>query len=220
MASFDIVLQTRASLHPDGEPSRFVTAHSGILVCSDETGIETKVGKVAALRVHAGQALEAGEPLFDVCDSHSQELHDLHSLLYETEGYSFHDGLVRLFDAIDCDLLVLDYIVLSPKWRKLKLGLLAVRKLVDLIGGGCGLAVSSIYPLRRDAHKLLRVPRSWLPRHADKAKRRDAAVRLRRYYRRMGFVRLGRTGYYALPLNQVTPSSEELLGGETEEIDG
>jgi hypothetical protein len=111
------------------------------------------------------------------------------------------------------DLLVLDYIVLSPKWRKLKVGLLAVRKLVDLVGGGCGLAVSLIAPLRRSSAKLLRVPKAWLLRHEGKDARREAAVTLRQYYRRMGFKRLGRTPYYALPMQRVTPSAMELLGG-------
>lgn len=44
---------------------------------------------------------------------------------------------------------------------------------------------------------------------------------LRRYYRRMGFERLGRTPYYVLPLNQVTPTAAELLvGGRPEEPPG
>ena len=98
-----------------------------------------------------------------------------------------------------------------PRWRRLKLGLLAVSRLVDL--GGCGLAVSLIAPLRRDARPLLRVPAPWLPGHAGKQERRAATVGLRRYFRRMGFRRLGRSPYYALPLNQVTPSADDLLGG-------
>ena len=38
--------------------------------------------------------------------------------------------------------------------------------------------------------------------------------RLRRYFRRMGFVRLGRTPYYALPMLTSTPAAEELLKPE------
>jgi hypothetical protein len=60
---------------------------------------------------------------------------------------------------------------------------------------------------------MLGVPKSWLPRHESKADRRAAAVRLRGYFRGMGFERLGRTWYYALPLNLVTPTAAELLGG-------
>jgi hypothetical protein len=40
---------------------------------------------------------------------------------------------------LDPDCLVFDYIVLHPRWRGLKLGLLAALNLIDLLGSGCGL---------------------------------------------------------------------------------
>jgi hypothetical protein len=212
MASFDLVLKTRASLHPDLEPTAFVSEYDAIITNTDDEGGVTKVGRVHAIRVHAALAEEAGEILFDVCDAHSGELHHLHSLLYEPDGYTFRSGVARRFDAVETDLLMLDFVVLHPRWRRLKLGLLAVRKLVDLVGGGCGLAVSFIAPLRHDAAKLLRVPPSWLPKQKSKEERRAAVVKLRRYFRRMGFRRLGRSPYYALSMSQVTPSATELLG--------
>jgi hypothetical protein len=215
VASFNISVRTGGSLHPGGEPSDFVSAYVGVVTCTDDdTGEVTKVGKLTALRVHAGLANSAGEPLFEVCDSHSSELNHLHALLYEPDRFHFREPLMARYDAIHPDLLVLDYVVLNPRWRKLRLGLLAVRKFVDLVGGGCGLAVSLVAPLRRGAARLVGVPRSWLPRHGSKEERRAAAVRLRRHFRLMGFERLGRTSYYALPLNQVTPTAAELLGGE------
>jgi len=218
VASFDIVLKSRSTLHPDGEPSDFVSQYTGSIICThDETGAETRVGKIAALRVHVGLAQNAGESLFDVCDSHSGELHFLHTMLYEPDCYHFRDDIMARFDALQSDLLVIDYVVLAPKWRKLKLGLLAVRRMVDILGGGCGLTVSLIAPLRREAAKLLAIPKVWLPRHEGKDERRAAAVRLRGYYRRMGFTRLGRTPYYALPMNQVVPTASELLGPQASE---
>src|SRR5262249_39661142 len=162
-------ISTRGSLHPDGEPSEFVSGYSGIITCThDETGSVTRVGKVTALRVHAALAHDAGESLFDVCDAHSHELHLLHTLLYEPEGYHFRDYIVRRFDAAEPDLLVLDYAVLAPRWRGLRLGLLAVRRFVDLVGGGCGLAVSLVAPLRHDAARMVGVPPSWLTWHGNK----------------------------------------------------
>lgn len=215
MACFDIILKATASLHPHGEPSEFVSQYTGVITCTDDTtGEVSKVGKVAALRVHAALAYDAGESLFDVCGSHSAELNFLHTMLYEHDDHHFRDDILARFDADEPDLLVLDFVALAPKWRKLRLGLLAVRKLVDLIGGGCGLAVSLVAPLRHDAAKLLRVPGAWLPRATSKEERRVAAVKLRRYFRRMGFERLGRTPYYALPLNQMTPTAAEILGRE------
>ena len=145
------------------------------LTCTnDETGEVKKVGGVHALRVHAGLAR----------DAYSGELQHLHTLLYDPDGYAFQEPLSRMFDAIETNLLVLDVVGIAPKWRKSKLGLLAVRRLLDLVGGGCGLAVSFIAPLRHDA------------------------ATLRRYFRRMG-----RSPYYALSMSQVAPGATELLGG-------
>jgi hypothetical protein len=215
MAVFNIVLQTRSCIQSFDDPTDFISGYSGVITCTDdETGAETKVGRVSALRVHAGLACDAGESLFDVCDAHSGELQYLHTLLYEPDGHSFKEAVMREFDATNADLLLIDYIILDPRWRKLKLGLLAARKLVDLIGSGVGLAVSEIAPLRAGAHKQLRIPKDWLPLHANKDEQKAATVRLRRYFRRMGFRRLGKTPYYALSLAQIVPSAAELLGPE------
>lgn len=146
MTTFDIVLTTRAGLHPDGEPSEFVSEYAGAITATGDDGESAAVGRVSALRVHAGLAADHGEPLFDVCDAHSHELHVLHTLLYEPGGYGFREALVRRFEAAEGDLLVLDHVVLDPRWRGQRVGLLAVRKAVDLLGGGCGLVVADVAP--------------------------------------------------------------------------
>src|SRR5262249_35688745 len=150
-------------IHPNGEPDDFVSEYVGFIRAEGEDGIIRRVGKVHAYRINANLAAQYGESLFDVCDAHSQELHDVFSAVYDFEHEHFKKSLVDRFDAVDADCLVLDYVLLNPRWRGLKLGLLAARKLIDLAGGGCGLTVSYIAPLRHDAHPMLKVPKSWLP---------------------------------------------------------
>jgi hypothetical protein len=211
MTFFDIVLRTEASLHPDGEPDDFISEHTGVIRCSGEDNVVRRVGRVRAYRINAAVAADHGEALFDVCDAHSQEMHDLFALLYEPGGGHFKDGIANRFHAAEPDCLVLDYVLLHPKWRGLRLGLLAARKMVDLLGGGCGLIVSHIAPLRHDAFDMLRVPKSWLPRHETKEAEREGVVKLRRYYRQMGFERIGRSRYYGLSMAHKTPTLAELL---------
>src|SRR5262245_36146417 len=90
VGSFDLVLTSETSLHPSGEPSRFVTHHTGVIRYERERdGKVFHVGRLAAYRIQAGLAANAGESLFDVCDSHSAELHEVHALLYEPDGHGF-----------------------------------------------------------------------------------------------------------------------------------
>jgi hypothetical protein len=58
---------------------------------------------------------------------------------------------------------------------------------------------------------MLRVPISWLPRQETKKARQEAVVKLRRYYRKMGFERIGRSSYYGLSMAHKTPTLAELL---------
>ena len=211
MTFFDIVLRTEASLHPDGELDQFITEHTGVIRCSGDDGVVRRVGKARAYRIHADLAAGSGEVLFDVCDTHSHEMQSLHALLYDPEEGHFREAIANRFHAAESDCLVLDFIVLNPKWRGLRLGLLAARKIVDLLGGGCGLVVFHIAPLRNDAHERLRVPQSWLPRHETKEAHHEAVVKLRRHYRQMGFGRIGRSPYYGLSLAHKTPTLAELL---------
>jgi hypothetical protein len=212
MASFDLVLQTSGSLHPDGEPDRFISTHSGSILCTrDEDGKVLRVGKVKAYRLHADLAQQAGESLFDVCDAHSQGMHEIYAALFDPATDDLRESVRDQLDGFVADILVLDYILLSPRWRGLKIGLLAARKLIDLLGGGCGLAVSWIYPLNPDAPEFAKVPAGWIPRHADEAGEREARRKLRRHFRRMGFERIGRTRFDGLSLTRVTPGLADII---------
>lgn len=107
MPSFDLSLSTRSPLLSDGEPGDFISEHRGTVLAIDDAGAETAVGYVRALKLHAGLAWEKGESLFDVCDSHSHEMHAIHSLLYKPGGYTLRETLARRFEAGECDLSAL-----------------------------------------------------------------------------------------------------------------
>src|SRR5262249_9796235 len=92
--------------------------------------------------------------------------------------------------------------------KRLLTGLFQVRVLV---GEGCGLAVSWVYPLNPDSREFEKVPPRWVPRHADEQGELAARKKLRRYFKRMGFERVAGTKFDALPLARVTPTLADLL---------
>lgn len=212
MSSFDIVLKSSSSLHPDGEPDRFISTHAGVIRRTrDRDGKAFNVGIARAYRIHADLAEQAGESLFDVCDCHSQQMHDLYAALFDSEADDIKEEVRARFDVIGGDILVLDHVLLSPRWRGLKLGLMAARKMIDLLGCGCGLAVSWAYPLNPDADEFARVQPGWIPRQSGEDEAKEARRKLRRHFRRMGFRRVGSTRYDALSLSQVTPTLEDIV---------
>ena len=212
MAFFDLVITTSASLHPDGEPSDFVSEYTGTIRCTrDRDGRVVRVGRVRAYRINAALAREAGESVFDVCDSHSQELHEVYAAVFDAGQDDIREEIRQRFDGFDSDVLVLDYVLLSPRWRGLRLGLLAARKLIDTVGSGCGLVMSFVYPLNPDADQFRRVPVGWIPRHANRDEEKEGRRGLRRYFRRMGFRKIEGTRFDGLSTARPVPSLSDLL---------
>ena len=218
MAFFDLLIRTSASLHPDGEPSDFISEDSGTIRCTDDrTGAVRRVGRVRAYRIHAGLAREAGESVFDACDSHSQEMHEVYGAVFEANDDDIREEIRSQFDGFDSDVLVVDYLLLAPRWRGLRVGLLAARKVVDLLGGGCGLVVSFVHPLNPEADQFRGVPAGWIPRHAGRDEEREGRRTLRRYFRRMGFRKIEGTRFDGLSTAQPVPSLSDLLRGSGQE---
>jgi hypothetical protein len=58
---------------------------------------------------------------------------------------------------------------------------------------------------------MLRVPKNWLPRQKSVESRKHAVVKLRRYFRQMGFERIGRTYYYGMSMSRKVPTLVDLL---------
>lgn len=212
MAFFDLLLRTSGSLHPGGEPDDFISEYAGVIRCTrHQDGKVIRVGRVRAYRLHADLAHESGVSVFDVCDAHTQEMHEAYAALFDHETHTLKDSVRQQFDGFDTDVLVLDYVLLSPQWRGLRLGLLAARKMIDMLGGGCGLTVSHIAPLNADADEFKGVPVGWIPDSHDAEQRREATRKLRRHFRRMGFERIRGTRFHGLSMARIVPSLADLL---------
>ncbi len=212
MGRFDVVVQTAGGLLAEDEVSDFVSHYVGVLRYHQKgTAAPARVGRFVAYRLHAGQALDAAADLSRICDAHSQDLHDLYQALYDPATDDFRSDVRGQFDALAGDLLVLDQLVLHPRWRGLRLGLVAARRAIDLLAGGCALVAWNIQPLAADGDKAVGLPASWLPRLDGPAAVRQARVKLRRYFRTMGFRRIRRTPFYGLSLARRLPSRAEIL---------
>ncbi len=48
MTFFDVVLTTRASLHPEMEPDEFISSYHGVIRAEGEDGVLQRVGRVHA----------------------------------------------------------------------------------------------------------------------------------------------------------------------------
>lgn len=191
MGDFDILCQTTVPLSTYNEPDDFVIKYEATIRHDGEP-----IGKAVLYKVQLGLAANYGENLFDIFDAHSQGLLEIYVALFDPNTDDIRDKIDRRFECLGSDLLIIDNITLDPKWRGLKLGLLALRKLIDLHESDCCLVVCQPYPLE----------------NADTPEERKAGkLKLRRYIKKLGFRRIGRTEFYGLSTTHVTPKFEDVL---------
>jgi hypothetical protein len=200
MGWFEVTCNTTVPLAPYDQPDNFVVTYTGKVVHVEEGEQETEAGHFTLYRVLRGLALDYRQNLFEVCDAHSQLLHDTYAALFNPETGDLKKRILREFECLEADLLILDELTLAPQWRGLRLGLLVLRRLIDLHESGCGLVVCRPYPSEgAETPEQVRVGR----------------LKLRRYVRQLGFRPVGKTGFYALSTSQKTPRFEDLLRPET-----
>jgi hypothetical protein len=198
MGTFSILCLTESSLYLSQEPSDFVVEHSGEVLYHPEEGSPRRAGDFVAYRALATLAASEGQDLFEVCDAHSQGLHELCRELFSPRTRQHRRWVQDVFSPMSDDFLCVGGVRLDPEWRGLKVGLLVLRKLTDLFAPPFGLTVCLPYPLGAKT-----------PGQVKKG-----TLKLRRYVRQAGYRRLRKSPYYALCTSNVLPTCEEVLRGE------
>lgn len=191
MADFDMLCQTSLPLSSYQEPDDFVVEYAATIRHEGEA-----VGQAVLYKVLLGLACNYGQDSAEIFDAHSEKLLKVYEALFDPDTDDFWEDIERQFQPCGNDLLIIDAITLDKKWRGLKLGLLAMRKLIDLLDGDCGLVVCHPQPLEN----------AETPEQV-----RQGKVKLRRYIRRLGFRRIGKTGFYGLSTTLINPKFEEVL---------
>jgi hypothetical protein len=213
MTHFSLVMRAAGSIQHEYLLADYVTRYIGSVYArgnpanGEFAGPKTCIGKVRAYRLNVELAAERHVRLADVCEGHSERLYRLYLRLYQPRHYGFRHAITGQFLVVSSDLLYLDTIILDPRWRGLKLGLLVARRVVTLLGSGCGLVATTIAPYRRG----LKVPDDWVPRYASDDDRQRARERLCDYFSAVGFRRIGASEFYGMSAAEPVPGHADLL---------
>jgi hypothetical protein len=79
------------------------------IICSDETANATNAGTVRAYIIELGRIINDRASLFEVCDAHSQTVHDYSCVLVDFKNGGLKPSIEKQFRVIGArDILILD----------------------------------------------------------------------------------------------------------------
>jgi len=198
VASVEFVL--RAELHESVETD-FIHSIAGRIIAEPESRGNEDVGRIGALLVQFGEALNHGISAERLGDGISGDISEYWEHLFDVETGYPKEEIQDELAVVDLDLLIIDYVEIYPKFRGLGIAESAIHRTIDIFGAGCGLVACKPWPLQftpsiaDDPEALKRLA----PPNVGKA----AAIRkLRSYWSRLGFWPLGDTGIYLLSMSQ------------------
>src|SRR5208282_39216 len=198
VASVEFVI--RAELH-DSVETDFVHSILGRITAEPESGGKVDAGHIGASLVQFGEALDRGISAERLGDGISGDISEYWEHLFDVEtGYAKED-IQNEFEVVDLDLLIIDYVVICPELRGLRIAESAIHRTIDIFGTGCGMVACKPWPLQftpsvaDDPEALKRLA----PPNIGKA---EAVRKLRSYWSRLGFWPLGNTGIYLLSVSQ------------------
>jgi GNAT superfamily N-acetyltransferase len=176
----------------------------------------TIAGRFEASYVHADNAFEDGESLFDVMDAHSQETAEIYGALYDPATDEPREDVNELLggDFLGGNLLVINRVEILPAYRGMGLGLATMLHLIRRHSAGCGIVAIKAYPLQFASGFLSSRGKSdWEIKMAYDSFRSGKEVaqeKLISRYKKLGFEAVGDEGVMVLSTAMKNPIPKEI----------
>lgn len=169
------------------------------------------LGKLIFYVIEVGRAVSQGHGFEFAFDAH-QETMEAGFAIFDLANEEFQPCVEGMFPDADPagNVLLLHRLTIHPLARGKRLGLAVLHRTIEDWSQGCSLVVMKPFPLQFEA-EADRQP-SWtdLKLKTFSQSERVAFGRLRNYYKRLGFRKVGRSEYFVLCANNVRPNVESL----------
>ena len=186
--------------------SRFVFEPTGRVISEEWEREPRLIGKFRTYIVDVESAVDEGESIFDLFDDDALTM-EYFEALYAGAGRRYKNSIVSLFDELDdlwCpNLLILDRLTIYPEFRNHDIGLEVITALIMRLKMGIGLIGMKPYPLQFDTYDPIERQDLGLDNFA--MSKRDATLKLREYYGRLGFMRVPKTPYMVRSASRLLP---------------
>ena len=186
--------------------SRFVFETTGRVVSYEWEREPRLIGKFRTYIVDVESAVDEGESIFNLFDDDALTM-EYFEALYARIGGRYRHHIGSLFDELEDlwrpNLLILDRLTIYPEFRNHDIGLEVITALIKRLKMGIGLIAIKPYQLQFDTDDPIERQDLGLDNFA--MSKRDATLKLREYYGRLGFMGVPKTPYMVRSASRLLP---------------
>jgi hypothetical protein len=185
------------------DPSDYVNILDGLIYCSPEDNEanerEEIIGAFRMVYIDANSATESGTSLFDVYDCDAETLEFFESFVnLDDEEFTkeLTDFLESEFVFSGNNVLIIDRIGIRPEYRGNNLGLIVLRNLIQRFSKGVSVVAIKPAPFE---FTTTHIKRNYIDWQCTEIKKDSIeAVKLGKYYQKLGFTKINNSAYLVL----------------------
>ena len=144
----NIEFAVRVSLHEQYVDADFVHSILGKISAESEDPGKEDVGYIKASLVQFGEAMDHGISTERLGDGIDGNIAEYWELLFDVDTGYWKEEVQDEYEASGCDLLIIDCIEISPKFRGTGVGPIIIDRTIGIFGPVCGLVACKPWPLQ------------------------------------------------------------------------
>ena len=173
------------------EPEDYISSFSSTIFTDDCGNMEKRVqvGEMNGYLVHVNYARERHESLFRIFDDHSMDFATCFGRLFDKRRNDFKKGLLEV-PPINDDILLIDDLIIYPKYRGNSLGLKAIMNVMKTFGLSCGIVLCQALPLQYHVSRDIKDFKKRIGTKLLFVDRRSSISKIVKHLQKIGFTRI------------------------------
>jgi hypothetical protein len=179
---------------------------------TDGMDVESRLaGTAEGFLIRVSNAINDRICIIDEADGISHDAYEYAITVIKPGTNEWRRSVERQFpDVFDHDLLTIMKMEIKPEHRGQQVGLLTMLRIMQMMSGGCGLVVIKPWPLQYMGE---------LSETFTEKDKKVAFQKLRAYWGRLGFERIGKTDFYGFPQSHPLPTLKSIVEADSAEVE-
>ena len=187
----EVVYHLYSSSWGEYEPEDYASSFHSTIMTDDCGNMEKRVqiGEMKGYLIHVNYARERHESLFRIFDDHSKDFSVYFRHLFDKHKDDFKEGLLAVRPTND-DVLLIDNLVVYPRYRGRNLGLRAIMNAMKTFGLSCGVVLCQALPLQYHESKDIEDFKKRLGTKLLFMDRKSSIAKIVKHLQKIGFTRI------------------------------
>jgi len=173
------------------EPEDYISSFSSTIVTDDCGNMEKRVqvGEMNGYLVQVNYARGRHEDLFCIFDDHSIDFATCFGRLFDKRRNDFKKGLLEV-PPINDDILLIDDLIIYPKYRGNSLGLKAIMNVMKTFGLSCGIVLCQALSLQYHVSRDIKDFKKRIGTKLLFVDRKSSISKIAKHLQKIGFIRI------------------------------